>query len=139
MFDGIEYGDSPEICTYDACLGHIAISNDANNDFNILTFKCSGVSWGEVIGKRVVSLKLNWTVESLNEAEIVNYRIYVATDAANDGEFEHLGVAMVKSFYISELPVLEGTRTLTFYLQVSCMRGVSTKLAQAPCVTIQIP
>ena len=139
MFDIIECGDSPEICAYDACLGHIAISNDANNGFNILTFECSGVSWGEVIGNRVVSLKLDWTVESLNEAKIVNYRIYVATDATIDGEFEHLGVAMVKSFYVSELPVPEGTRTLTFYLQVSCVRGVSTKLANAPCVTIQIP
>jgi hypothetical protein len=141
ILSGIQCEDLLHLSMYDAFLGHIAISDDSHEQtkINILTFKCSGVSWGEVLGKRVVSLKLAWTVESLAEAQIVNYRIFVANSVEDDGKLEHLGVAMIKSFYVFELPVPEDRQALTFYIQVSLRNGVSTKLAEAPAVTIQIP
>lgn len=128
-----------ETVTYEAFLGHIAVSNTHEHNFcNGITFKYSKVFWEELPGKRVVSLMLTWVVEDSVDFQIVNYRIYVREGVSGDDEFKHLGVAMVEDFYVSQLPVPEGCQALTFYLQMSCTCGFSIRLDKSPIV-IPVP
>ncbi|MCO5613185.1 hypothetical protein L7F22_067461 [Adiantum nelumboides] len=143
----LEEGEhSEELCTfsYEAFLGHIAISADHEHNFdNEEVFEkplqVSDVMWEEVSGERVVSLKLAWRHKASTSSEIMNYNIFVCKGTTSPSNYKHLGVAMVGAFYVSQLEVPKGCQALTFFLQTFCKCGYSGTLDTSCTKRIEIP
>lgn len=130
---------SKTILSYKAFLGHIAVSNSHNHGIiSRASFEHPNVTTDELSGQKVISLMLTWIIEGVTDAQIAQYNIYVSKVDVEE-ELEHVGVAVVRAFYVSELPVPENCTKLTFYLQMCCMCGISNSLENAHQVVVPVP
>ncbi|KAI3470921.1 hypothetical protein Pfo_027584 [Paulownia fortunei] len=99
-------------------------------------------------GSKHLSVKITWQLKDGNADLFPKYNIYVgkltSMSSGNHSEMlggaqVYLGVAAVKSFYISDLEVASGTSILKFIIQVCGLDGACQKLEDSPFFLLQVP
>ncbi|KAK6156089.1 hypothetical protein DH2020_010337 [Rehmannia glutinosa] len=69
---------------------------------------------------------------------LVGREFVTSSSSGNQSRNEYIGVALVKSFYISDLEVPEGTSSLKFIIQVCGLDGTCQKLEDSPFFQLQV-
>ncbi|PIN20586.1 Mannosyl-glycoprotein endo-beta-N-acetylglucosaminidase [Handroanthus impetiginosus] len=137
---------------YYAVLGDIKITTTGENS----KFPPSD-SWlvdGEFVswtsgsqGSKHLSVKIVWQLKVGNSDHFPKYNVYVekVTGSLTGNESrvlesanEYVGVAVVKSFYVSDLEVPSGTSGLKFIIQVCGLDGTSQKIEDCPFLLLQV-
>ncbi|KAL0341239.1 UNVERIFIED_CONTAM: Cytosolic endo-beta-N-acetylglucosaminidase 1 [Sesamum radiatum] len=131
---------------YYAVLGDIKITTSGENTnfppSTAWTVDGQFVSWTSgPKGSKNLSVKIAWHLKDGNVDLFSKYNIYVnkLTSVSSvyqsemlDGSQEYIGVAAVKSFYISDLQVASGISSLKFIIQVCSPDGACQKLEESP-------
>jgi len=162
---GFEYSfpiESSEKLSYHASLGHVTLtsSDDEQNvpPSDSWDFKGTDISWDTTsTGQKMLSTNLVWRlkmVPNFSSVEVgptfLRYDLYVEKiqqlQAHNlrgmdpvTNTVEHLGVAVVQAFYVSQLLVPPECRTLRFFLQVCSPSGDFQPLKDSPSLSIDVP
>ncbi|GFP96840.1 cytosolic endo-beta-n-acetylglucosaminidase [Phtheirospermum japonicum] len=99
-------------------------------------------------GSKRLSVKIVWRLKVGDDDHLfAKYNVYVekvtsslsGNQSRTGGvENEFLGVALVKSFYISDLEVPEGTSSLKFIIQVCGLDGACQKLEDSPFFQLRV-
>ncbi|KAL0359139.1 UNVERIFIED_CONTAM: Cytosolic endo-beta-N-acetylglucosaminidase 1 [Sesamum angustifolium] len=138
--------DSSAPSEYYAVLGDIKITTSGENTnfppSTAWTVDGQFVSWTSgPKGSKNLSVKIAWHLKDGNVDLFSKYNIYVnkLTSVSSvyqsemlDGSQEYIGVAAVKSFYISDLEVASGISSLKFIIQVCSPDGACQKLEESP-------
>lgn len=147
--------------SYHASLGHISLIS-LDHEQNVpqpdsWEFSGNNICWDITsTGQVMLSTKLVWRPKMGTSSDIVvgpavlRYDLYVekveqlqAHNLRGKGPVtntvEHLGVALIESFYVSQLLVPPGCRTLTFFLQVCSPCGDFQPLKDSPSLSINVP
>ncbi|KAI3458498.1 hypothetical protein Pfo_015161 [Paulownia fortunei] len=136
---------------YYAVLGDIKITTDGENSkfppSNSWLVDSEFVSWTSGSqGSKHLSVKIVWQLKVGKADLFPKYNIYVDKLSSSSGNQsrmlelanEYLGVALVKSFYISDLEVPSGTSSLKFIIQVYGLDGACQKLEDSPFLQLQV-
>ncbi|KAH6773881.1 Glycosyl hydrolase family 85 [Perilla frutescens var. frutescens] len=130
---------------YYAVLGDIKITTLRENT----TFPPS-TSWlvdGELVswnsapnGAKRLSLKISWKLKDGDANLLIpKYYIYVTNTSPNTGvAHDFLGVAEMRSFYVSDLEVVSGTTSFKFIIQAFGHDGACQKLEDSPFYVLQV-
>ncbi|PIN14587.1 Mannosyl-glycoprotein endo-beta-N-acetylglucosaminidase [Handroanthus impetiginosus] len=137
---------------YHAALGDIKITTTGKNS----KFPPSD-SWlvdGEFVswtsgsqGSKRLSVKIVWRLKVGNADLFPKYNLYVGKitglltgneSGVLESANEYVGVAVVKSFYVSDLEVPSGTSGLKFIIQVCGLDGAMQKLEDSPFLLLQV-
>ncbi|KAL8552239.1 hypothetical protein ACS0TY_001077 [Phlomoides rotata] len=127
---------------YYAVLGDIKIfTGEDNSKFppaNAWLVNSEFISWSTsntAQGSKKLSVKLVWQLKVGNADPFDQYKIYVSRGKSSS---EYLGVALLKSFYVSDLEVDSGTPSVKFVIQVCGSEGGVQKLEDSPFIQLQV-
>lgn len=151
--------ESSEKLSYHASLGHITLTS-SDHEQNVSQsgswdFSGNDISWDITSTEQLMlSTNLVWRLKhdcSNNEIgpTFLRYDLYVekieqlqAHNLRGNGPVtntvEHLGAAVVETFYVSHLLVPPGCRTLRFFLQVCSSSGYFKPLKDSPLWSINV-
>lgn len=123
---------------YHAVLGDIKIF--ANGSMfppaNSWTVNSEFISWSSSSqGTKKLSVKIVWQLKVGNADLFDQYNEYVNRGRSSN---EYLGVAVVKSFYVSDLEVDSGTPSVKFVIQACGSDGGVQKLEGSPFIQLQV-
>ncbi|XP_073122307.1 cytosolic endo-beta-N-acetylglucosaminidase 1 [Henckelia pumila] len=138
-----------------AALGDLRITTPGQNSnfppSSSWLVDCKFISWiSGSKGSKLLSCMVTWTLKEGDTDIFPDYNIYVEkTTESRSGDqnklvessptpLEYLGVAVVKSFYISELEVLEGVSSVKFVIQVCGLDGTRQEVEESPFFQLQV-
>lgn len=131
---------TPSSSEYYAILGDIKITSTQEN----LKFPPS-TSWlvdSEFVrwspapkGSKRLSFKLTWKLKDGDTNLFDKYNIYLETQSE---KLDLLGMVESRSFYVSDLEVFSGSKSLKFIIQVCSLDGSWQKLQDSPFYLLQV-
>ncbi|XP_024995721.1 cytosolic endo-beta-N-acetylglucosaminidase 1-like [Cynara cardunculus var. scolymus] len=129
---------------YYAVLGHIAIKTSTENmvfpPASEWLVESQNIDWrSDSKGHITVSLKILWALNSGVTPVFSKYNIYVENEADKSAQgLQHLGVALVEAFYISELSVPVGISSVKFIIQACGLDGACSELTVSPFIQLRV-
>lgn len=144
-------GSDDQSAEFYAVLGHITIETEKHSSFlppsSSWLVEGQDIKWtSKSQGSKTVSLKISWKWRDGN-SPYFSYIVYVQEitkmegtgpdRVASEGARKYLGVAQVRSFYMSDHVVPPSVVSLKFVIQVCGVDGACQKLDESPSFTLE--